>query len=124
MVVGRRREAEDSKATYRPGHRLGNAVLSGVVAYSFGSGNVDMLSGYRVLSRRFVKSFPASSRGFEIETEMTVHALDLDLPFGEVDTAYAERPPNSHSKLRTIPDGIKILVFIALLLKEHQIGRA
>jgi glycosyltransferase involved in cell wall biosynthesis len=120
MVVGRRREAEGSKATYRAGHRLGNAVLSGVVSYSFGSGSVDMLSGYRVLSRRYVKSFPAASRGFEIETEMTVHALDLDLPFDEVDTAYAERPPNSHSKLRTIPDGIKILVFIALLLKEHR----
>jgi hypothetical protein len=120
MVVGRRREAEDSKATYPAGHRFGNAVLSGVVAYSFGRGSVDMLSGYRVLSRRYVKSFPAASRGFEIETEMTVHALDLDLPFDEVDTAYIGRPPNSYSKLRTIPDGIKILVFIALLLKEHH----
>ncbi len=120
MVVGRRLEAEDSKATYRAGHRLGNSMLSGVVAYAFGRGSVDMLSGYRVLSRRYVKSFPAASRGFETETEMTVHALDLDLPFDEIDTAYAERPPNSHSKLRTIPDGIKILTFIALLLKEHR----
>jgi glycosyltransferase involved in cell wall biosynthesis len=120
MVVGRRKEVEGNAATYRAGHRLGNTVLSGVVAYAFGRGSVDMLSGYRVLSRRYVKSFPAASRGFETETEMTVHALDLDLPFDEIDTVYAERPPNSHSKLRTIPDGIKILVFIVLLLKEHR----
>jgi hypothetical protein len=73
-----------------------------------------------VLSRRYVKSFPAASRGFETETEMTVHALDLNLPFDEVDTDYAERPANSHSKLRTIPDGIRILAFIVLLLKEHR----
>jgi hypothetical protein len=120
MVVGRRREATDSEATYRTGHRLGNYILSRVVAYAFGRGSVDMLSGYRVLSRRYVKSFPAASRGFETETEMTVHALDLDLPFEEIDTAYVERPPHSHSKLRTIPDGVKILIFITLLLKEHR----
>jgi len=120
MVVGRRREAADSTAAYRAGHRMGNAMLSKTVAYAFGSGSLDMLSGYRVLSRRYVKSFPVASRGFEIETEMTVHALDLDLPFDEVDTAYVQRPSDSHSKLRTIPDGIKILVFITLLLKEHR----
>ena len=81
---------------------------------------MDMLSGYRVFSRRYVKSFPVSSRGFEIETEMTVHALDLALPVGEVDTVYCERPPDSFSKLRTIPDGIRIMAFIAVLVKEYR----
>jgi hypothetical protein len=92
------------------------------VQYIFGHGSLDMLSGYRALSRRYVKSFPASSRGFEIETEMTVHALDLGLPFCEVDTVYRERPPDSHSKLHTIPDGIKILKFIVRLVKDYRPG--
>ena len=79
-----------------------------------------MLSGYRVFSRRYVKSFPAYSKGFETETEMTVHALDLRLPFGEVPTAYRERPPESMSKLKTIPDGIRILRFIVMLLLDYR----
>jgi hypothetical protein len=79
-----------------------------------------MLSGYRVFSRRYVKSFPASSRGFEAETEMTIHALDLRLSFEEVPVEYRERPEASNSKLRTIPDGLRILTFILLLLKEYR----
>jgi glycosyltransferase involved in cell wall biosynthesis len=120
MVVGRRRELPTAVEAYRPGHRLGNAVLTGTVQRVFGQGSLDMLSGYRVLSRRYVKSFPANSRGFETETEMTVHALDLGLPFTEMDTDYRERPPESHSKLRTIPDGLKIAKFILLLVKEYR----
>jgi hypothetical protein len=79
-----------------------------------------MLSGYRALSRRYVRSFPATSRGFEIETEMTVHALDLCVPFGEVPTTYRARPPHSTSKLRTVPDGLRILACILLLCKEYR----
>lgn len=120
MVVGRRVEHSDSGLAYRRGHRIGNRVLTGTVQWLFGAGLDDMLSGYRVFSRRYVKSFPATSRGFETETEMTVHALDLLLPFGEIPTRYQERPPSSMSKLRTIPDGIKILRFIALLCREHR----
>jgi hypothetical protein len=120
MVVGRRVEHSDSGLAYRRGHRLGNKLLTGAVEWLFGAGLDDMLSGYRVFSRRYVKSFPATSRGFETETEMTVHALDLLLPVGEIPTRYQERPPSSMSKLRTIPDGIKILRFIALLCKEHR----
>jgi hypothetical protein len=119
MVVGRREEVGDL-STYRRGHRLGNSILTGVVQSLFGEGSRDMLSGYRALSRRYVKSFPATSCGFEIETEMTVHALDLNLPFDEVPTLYCERPSDSHSKLRTIPDGAKILAYITLLLKEYR----
>ncbi|MEO5744909.1 MAG: glycosyltransferase family 2 protein [Terracoccus sp.] len=120
MVVGRRRVLTSDDDPYPAGHRLGNAVLTGVVQYIFGQGSLDMLSGYRVLSRRYVKSFPITSRGFEIETEMTVHALDLGLPFSEVDTVYRERPPDSHSKLRTIPDGMKITWFILRLVSEFH----
>jgi glycosyltransferase involved in cell wall biosynthesis len=120
MVVGRRKEVPADTETYRPGHRLGNAVLTGVVQNIFGHGSLDMLSGYRVLSRRYVKSFPANSCRFETETEMTVHALDLGLPFSELDTVYRERPTNSHSKLRTIPDGVAILRFILLLVKDYR----
>jgi glycosyltransferase involved in cell wall biosynthesis len=120
MVVGRRLELPTAVEAYRPGHRLGNALLTGVVQRVFGQGSLDMLSGYRVLSRRYVKSFPANSRRFETETEMTVHALDLGLPFSEIDTDYRERPPESHSKLRTIPDGLQILKFILMLVKEYR----
>jgi hypothetical protein len=79
-----------------------------------------MLSGYRVLSRRFVESFPAVSCGFEVETEMTIHALELSLPFEEVETTYAKRPTGSTSKLRTIPDGFMILRFILKLFKDYR----
>jgi hypothetical protein len=120
MVVGLRVEAEDAGEAYRRGHRLGNKVLTRLVHWLFRDGSRDMLSGYRVFSRRYVKSFPAHSRGFETETEMTVHALDLRLPFGEVPTRYRERPPQSMSKLKTLPDGVRILKFIVMLLLDYR----
>jgi glycosyltransferase involved in cell wall biosynthesis len=110
----------DRAAAYRPGHRLGNRVLTGLVAAIFGNRVTDMLSGYRAFSRRFVKSFPALSAGFETETELTVHALELDMPVGEVKTAYKERPPGSTSKLRTYTDGARILALIVRLVKEER----
>jgi glycosyltransferase involved in cell wall biosynthesis len=118
MVIGARVETAD--AAYRQGHRLGNAVLTGIVRHIFGDRMSDMLSGYRVFSRRFVKSFPALSSGFETETEFTIHALDLAMPLGEVETPYKERPPGSTSKLRTYADGIRILRAIVVLVKEER----
>lgn len=118
MVIGARVETAD--AAYRQGHRLGNAVLTGIVRYIFGDRMSDMLSGYRVFSRRFVKSFPALSSGFETETEFTIHALDLAMPLGEVATPYKERPVGSTSKLRTYADGIRILRAILILVKEER----
>jgi len=118
MVNGAR--VSDIQAAYRPGHRLGNAVLTGLVARIFGDRVSDMLSGYRVFSRRFVKSFPALSGGFETETEFTVHALELRMPIGEVPTPYKERAAGSESKLRTYSDGFRILRTIALLVKEER----
>jgi glycosyltransferase involved in cell wall biosynthesis len=103
---------------YRPGHRLGNQVLTGAVRFVFGNRIDDMLSGYRVFSRRFVKSFPALSSGFETETEFTVHALELNMPVGELKVAYKERPVGSESKLRTYRDGMRILHTILLLMKD------
>jgi hypothetical protein len=91
-----------------------------MVAYFFGERMSDMLSGYRIMSRRFVKSFPALSTGFETETELTVHALELRLPIAEVMTPYRERPPASSSKLRTIPDGIRIMRLIIRLIREER----
>ena len=123
MVVGRRVDGADVGETYRYGHRLGNQVFTAAVQWLFGRGPEDMLSGYRALSRRYVRSFPASSRGFEIETEMTVHALDLCVPFGEVPTTYRARPPHSASKLRTVPDGLRILACILVLCKEYRPAR-
>jgi glycosyltransferase involved in cell wall biosynthesis len=120
MVVGTRVEAERAAEAYRPGHRLGNRLLTRSVHVLFGNGSQDMLSGYRVFSRRYVKSFPATSRGFETETEMTVHALELSLPFAEVPTEYKDRPAGSTSKLRTIPDGFRILKFILMLCKDYK----
>lgn len=111
---------ETSQESYRPGHRFGNVLLSTLVARVFGERMKDMLSGYRVMSRRFVKSFPALSTGFETETELTVHALHLRVPVAEVPTPYKERPPSSSSKLRTIPDGIRILRLIARLVREEK----
>ncbi len=118
MVVGRR--VTEIEQAYRPGHRLGNRLLTGVVARVFGDRFKDILSGYRVFSRRFVKSFPALTKEFEIETELTVHALELDMPIAEVDTPYKDRPAGSVSKLRTYRDGVRILTAILVLFKEER----
>lgn len=105
---------------YRPGHRLGNAVLTDMVRFFFGRQSTDMLSGYKVLSRRFVKSFPAMSSGFETETELTVHALEMRMPMAEISAPYKERPPGSVSKLNTFRDGWRILMLIARLIKDER----
>jgi glycosyltransferase involved in cell wall biosynthesis len=118
MVTGTRVSEQD--AAYRRGHRFGNTLFAGLVAHLFGARVTDMLSGYRVFSRRFVKSFPALAGGFEIETELTVHALQLALPLGELETRYSERPAGSLSKLRTIKDGLRILRFIFMLVKDER----
>lgn len=118
MVVGARRSAAEDKEAYRLGHRSGNLFLTGVVKLLFGAQLKDMLSGYRVFSRRFVKSFPALSSGFEIETELTVHTLELKLPFMEEYTLYGSRPPGSESKLKTFTDGWRVLGTAILLFKE------
>lgn len=110
----------DIKQAYRPGHRFGNALLSNMVAATFGTQVSDLLSGYRAFSRRFVKSFPALSSGFEIETELTVHALELRMPVAEVTTPYKDRPQGSVSKLRTYSDGLRILRTITMLIKEER----
>jgi hypothetical protein len=111
---------ESSDAAYRTGHRLGNRVLTGLVAWIFGKQSLDMLSGYRVFSRRFVKSFPALATGFEIETELTVHALELGLPVAELKTPYSERPAGTVSKLRTYRDGVRIAYTIVKFVKEEK----
>lgn len=118
MVVGVRRVVVNTPQTYRPGHKMGNRFLTGFVQFLFGARLVDMLSGYRVFSRRFVKSFPALSNGFEIETELTIHALELKIPFAEEPTVYGSRPPGSESKLRTFTDGWRVLGTALLLFKE------
>ena len=118
MVSGARVPAQ--KAAYRPGHRLGNRVITAMVGVIFGQRFSDILSGYRVLSRRFVKSFPALSKGFEIETEITVHALEMRLPSAEMEIPYFERPQGSPSKLRTIRDGLSIFKTIFMLIKEER----
>jgi len=105
---------------YRPGHVLGNQVLTGLVAGVFGNRLTDLLSGYRIFSRRFVKSFPALTTGFEIETELSVHALQLRMPLGELNTVYKERPKGSASKLSTYKDGFRILSTIGYLVKEER----
>ncbi len=110
----------EAVAAYRPGHRFGNALLTGLVARIFGNRFRDILSGYRVFSRRFVKSFPALAAGFEIETELTVHALELRMPVAEVDTAYRERTGGSESKLHTWRDGARILRTIVALAREER----
>ena len=118
MVVGRR--IETHQAAYRAGHRLGNRVLTGLVRWLFGAQIDDMLSGYRVFSRRFVKSFPSFSREFEIETELTVHAMQMRMPIAEIATDYKERPPGSTSKLRTFRDGWRILLTITNLMRNER----
>ncbi len=118
MVVGARRSAAHDKEAYRLGHRSGNLFLTGVVKFLFGAQLKDMLSGYRVFSRRFVKSFPAISSGFEIETELTVHTLELKIPFAEEYILYGSRPPGSESKLKTFTDGWRVLGTAILLFKE------
>src|SRR5712671_2718394 len=107
MVVGFR--VDQAEAAYRPGHRTGNRMLTGFLSSVFGQAFKDTLSGYRVFSRRFVKSFPVLSDGFEIETELSVHALELALPVAEIETPYYARPEGSFSKLNTWRDGFRIL---------------
>jgi glycosyltransferase involved in cell wall biosynthesis len=107
-------------AAFRPGHRLGNRLLTGFVAHVFGRSITDMLSGYRVFSRRFVKSFPILSGGFEIETELTVHALELELPVGEIATPYFSRTSGSVSKLSTWGDGFRILWTVFRLYRAER----
>jgi glycosyltransferase involved in cell wall biosynthesis len=118
MVVGARESEVD--AAYRRGHRFGNAMLTNMLAWTFGRSFTDILSGYRVFSRRFVKSFPVLSAGFEIETEISVHALELRMPTAEVTTAYAARPEGSESKLSTYRDGWRILRTIAMLFRFER----
>jgi glycosyltransferase involved in cell wall biosynthesis len=121
MVVGTRTgEGLERGEAYRFGHRFGNWMLTRCVAMLFGRTFSDMLSGYRVFSRRYVKSFPAHSTGFEIETELTVHALELRMPVAEEVTGYGARPTGSESKLRTYRDGIRILVTIVRLFKAEK----
>ncbi len=110
----------EQNAAYRRGHRLGNLVLSAMVRGVFGGRISDVLSGYRAFSRRFVKSFPALASGFETETEFTVHALELEMPVGEITVGYRERPEGSTSKLRTWSDGLRILRTILMLVKEGR----
>jgi hypothetical protein len=118
MVNGQR--VTEMEAAYRPGHRFGNKLLTSMVSAIFGNRFTDILSGYRVFSRRFVKSFPALATGFEIETELTVHALELRMPTAEVATPYKARPIGSASKLRTCRDGLRILGTILTLVKEER----
>jgi glycosyltransferase involved in cell wall biosynthesis len=119
MVVGTRLMTEETGA-FRLGHQLGNRMLTGLVASLFGNRFKDMLSGYRVMSHRFVKSFPALAEGFETETELAVHALSLKLPVAEIETPYYSRPEGSVSKLRTYHDGWRILMTAMRLLKEER----
>ncbi len=118
LVNGIRKESE--AAAYRGGHRWGNALLTGAVRRMFGDRVQDMLSGYKVFSRRFVKSFPALSQGFDIETELTVHALGLFLPVAHAEGSYRGRPEGSESKLRTYRDGWRILLMILRLVRHER----
>ncbi len=122
MVNGQRIEVEGEGeiGAYRRGHRMGNLVLTAMVRFVFADRIQDMLSGYRVFSRRFVKTFPALASGFETETEFTIHALDMLMPIAEMPTKYRERPSGSTSKLRTYSDGFRILNTIVKLVKEER----
>ncbi|MFL5283062.1 MAG: glycosyltransferase family 2 protein [Rhodopila sp.] len=120
MVSGARHDVV--RSAYRAGHRFGNRLLAGLVAQVFGGGISDLLSGYRVFSRRFVKSFPALSSGFETETEFSVHALALHMPVQEVLTLYRQRAAGSQSKLNTVADGLRILrAIVTLIQQEHPL---
>ncbi len=118
MVVGQR--VSEAELAYRRGHRFGNAMLTGMLAKLFGRSFTDILSGYRVFSRRFVKSFPVLSVGFEIETEISVHALELKMPCAEIATPYYARPEGSASKLSTYSDGWRILRTIVTLYRIER----
>lgn len=118
MVVGKR--IHRAREAYRAGHVLGNKMLTGFLGRLFGQQFTDILSGYRVFSRRFVKSFPALTSGFETETELTAHALTLNLPIAEVDCVYLARPAGSSSKLNTYRDGVRILKIILILFKNER----
>jgi hypothetical protein len=118
MVVAARADHDD--AAYRPGHRVGNRLFTTFVGWIFKPAFTDILSGYRVFSRRFVKSFPVLSRGFEIETELAVHALELELPAAEIETPYSARPKGSASKLSTWRDGLRILATIVRLCRSER----
>lgn len=118
MLVGRR--VHTDQAAYRRGHVLGNLVVSAFLAQLFGRRFTDIFSGYRAFSRRFVKSFPSLSGGFEIETELTVHALTLQMPIAEIDAQYGPRRVGSHSKLRTYRDGIRILRIMIVMFKNER----
>ena len=118
MIVGTREH--EVKQAYRGGHVIGNRLFTGILSRLFGRSFSDIFSGYRVFSRRFVKSFPVLSSGFEIETEISVHALELKMPVGEVATAYAARPEGSHSKLSTFGDGWRIMRTIATLYRVER----
>ncbi len=118
MVVGTRQH--EVAEAYRGGHVLGNRLFTGLLAGLFGRSFTDIFSGYRVFSRRFVKSFPALSQGFEIETEISVHALELRMPVGELVTSYGARPEGSASKLSTYRDGWRILTTIGTLYRIER----
>ncbi|MDE2465306.1 MAG: glycosyltransferase [Alphaproteobacteria bacterium] len=118
VVSGRR--IATAQSAYRPGHVLGNRLLTGLTAMMFKVELADLLTGYRVLSRRFVKSFPFTAEGFGIETELTVHAVRLLMPMAEIDTPYKERPQGSTSKLNTWQDGFRILMTIISLVREER----
>jgi glycosyltransferase involved in cell wall biosynthesis len=119
-VVGVRKAVPDALEAYRPNHEMGNKALNGIVRRIFGDSHGDMLSGYRVFSRRFVKSFPAASREFEIETELTVHSLSLRIPSATVEVDFKERPEGSESKLRTYRDGTRILSVIVSMARYER----
>jgi hypothetical protein len=118
-IVSGRRVAVGEHA-YRTGHVLGNRLLTGLTALMFHVKLADLLTGYRIMSRRFVKSFPFTAEGFGIETELTVHAARLLMPMIEIDTSYKERPAGSVSKLNTWGDGFRILFTIAALVREER----
>ncbi|WP_261166046.1 glycosyltransferase [Microbacterium sp. Marseille-Q6965] len=119
-VLGVRTQPEGVESAYRAGHELGNRGFNWLVGGIFGDEVSDMLSGYRVMSRRFVKSFPAASREFEIETELTVHVMSLRVPQAEVPVGFKDRPAGSESKLRTYHDGFRILNLVVQLIRHER----
>jgi len=119
-VLGVRQQDPTVPSAYRPGHESGNRAFNRLVSWLFGRKVSDMLSGYRVFSRRFVKSFPALSREFEIETELTIHSMNLRVPQTEVGVGFKDRPPGSESKLRTYHDGFRILGLIGSLVRHER----